>query len=660
MDNQGLRSRDELLLEKLRQIVLENLQNEQFSVEELSQTIGVSRSQLHRKLKKLTKKSISQFIREIRLEKALELLRADVASVSEIAYQVGFSSPTYFNSSFRNYFGYPPGEAQLRSTVHTEKKDFNSDELKHEEKDRKLTVSKRSYTIMGAIVIAISLITYYGLVNTSPNTKPLIEKGVEPKSIAVLPLMNLSGSDSLDYVGDGITDDIIRKIARMKSLEKVIPFVTMQTYKNTKKVITEIAQEQEVTHVLQGSFQLSGNQMMIKLQLIEGESDKQIWDNEFSGEWKSSDLFSIQNKVARNVISGLGLSLEGIDSEILKKNPTNNPEAANLFMKAEYQRNKFTRDSFEKAIPLYQKAIEIDSNMIRAYAGLAQVYLYRGLIWGVENEEEAWGEAKKLLVKAFEVDPNDNFINGQLYNGYLYYEWNFVELQKRMLADLKNTQFDRVTDLTYDYKIKMGFYDEALLTANARINAAPDGNNYGKKAELLFVMDELELCEKLLAENDPLWDDGFYLRESAKWYFYLNNLKASQKQLEKYKAGLEDRPLPPIVLWLDAVHAERRGDQSQVVTILNTLKDRFYTKESGSPAWFIALYYAYIGDSVKCLEWLNQSYKSHEVEMIWLRAEPLLKFIHCEPEYFDLYRRVGFLTDPPCEFKDNQVIQLEQ
>ena len=109
---------NEILIYKLTQIVQDNFTNEQFGVKELVKIYGMSRSQLHRKLKPIKGQSISQFIREIRLEKAMQLLQKNETTVSEIAYQVGFNSPTYFNTCFHDYFGYPPGEVKFRFPQH--------------------------------------------------------------------------------------------------------------------------------------------------------------------------------------------------------------------------------------------------------------------------------------------------------------------------------------------------------------------------------------------------------------------------------------------------------------------------------------------------------------------------------------------------------------
>ena len=98
------------LVKRLTDIVEANLANENFGVEDLVREIGLSHISLHRKLKTISNQTISQFIREIRLKKAKELLLNDDLTVSEIAYRVGFGSPTYFNNCFHDYYGYPPGE----------------------------------------------------------------------------------------------------------------------------------------------------------------------------------------------------------------------------------------------------------------------------------------------------------------------------------------------------------------------------------------------------------------------------------------------------------------------------------------------------------------------------------------------------------------------
>ena len=119
-------SMDEQFLKKMEEIVQKNLHDEFFGVEALSREVGYSRSQIHRKLRALTNQSISQFIRKIRLEKALSMLQQKSGTASEISYLVGFNSPTYFNKCFHDHYGYPPGKANLVKSADVSKKQSTS------------------------------------------------------------------------------------------------------------------------------------------------------------------------------------------------------------------------------------------------------------------------------------------------------------------------------------------------------------------------------------------------------------------------------------------------------------------------------------------------------------------------------------------------------
>lgn len=130
MTTDNLTSMDDVFLQSLKKCIYDNLEHEQFGVQDLSNQIGLSRSQIHRRLYKIHRKSVTQYIREIRLEEAVKLLSRNVGTAAEIAYRVGFSSPTYFNKCFHDYFGYPPGK--IRRSNGTPQQDINiSDEEKN-------------------------------------------------------------------------------------------------------------------------------------------------------------------------------------------------------------------------------------------------------------------------------------------------------------------------------------------------------------------------------------------------------------------------------------------------------------------------------------------------------------------------------------------------
>lgn len=630
------------LLLKLRKIVLDNLKNEQFGVEELASAYGLSRSQLHKKLKKIEGKSISQFIKEVRLEKSLELMnKDDTITASEVAYEVGFSSPTYFNTCFKDYFGYPPGEARMRTKFRNDKGLGN---VKDGNNKPKLKANRNIFTYFVGLVVLIS--AFYAIYKLSGKSEVINDNHQEgtvknatdrvKKSIAVLPLKNWSGNSGLEYVSDGLTDALISKIANISSLAKVTPFTTMLTYKETRKKIEEIAREQNVTHILQGSFQLSGNQVKISLQLIEGQSNEQVWSNEYSSKWKSKEIFSLQEEVTKNVLNALNVVITEKESKMLTRIPTDNHEAYNYFLLAEYQRYQYQNEAFKKAIPLYKNAIALDSSFVDPYGALAEVYIFQGLIMAMESEEQSWKKAKTLLKKAEILDPSNELVREKLLNVYFFYEWDFDKLSRLPESD---------KDLMYDFRIKMGDYEKALKHINTLILDNPMGVSYGKKAEVLFLMGRKNQCEVLLEKHDALFDDGFYVRESAKWHYYLGNYSKSKKQLDKLVQISES--LPPIVIWLQAIHAHIDGDERRANEKYRILRDKFDNRESGSPGWFIALYHFHSNEPDKGFQWLEKSFDRHEVEMIWLRAEPLLEPYRNDSRYIELYHKMQFPVPIP-------------
>jgi AraC-like DNA-binding protein len=160
MNASNQRRLNDELIQKLTQIVLENLNKEQFGVTELAKQVGMNRSHLYRKIIVRTKKSISQFIREIRLTEALKILKEENVTVSEVAYRVGFNNPSYFNSCFHDHYGFPPGEVKhvnLENTRRYKKSKKSSD------KDRFSSAKKYAFIAIFFLLVIVSMATVFFL-----------------------------------------------------------------------------------------------------------------------------------------------------------------------------------------------------------------------------------------------------------------------------------------------------------------------------------------------------------------------------------------------------------------------------------------------------------------------------------------------------------------
>ncbi|MCD4724668.1 MAG: helix-turn-helix domain-containing protein, partial [Bacteroidales bacterium] len=186
-------------LRKATEIIEENISNEQFGVSELAADMGMSRSSLLRKVKKLSKLSVSQFIRQVRLKQAMEMLRQNSFNVSEVSYKVGFSSTSYFIKCFRDHYGYPPGEAGKRS--------LNESDPIQNGQSRK----KRMMVVLGApLIIALLLVILFFIVKPFSYEQEDIEK-----SIAVLPFINDSDDSTNVYFINGLMESILNNLQKI-------------------------------------------------------------------------------------------------------------------------------------------------------------------------------------------------------------------------------------------------------------------------------------------------------------------------------------------------------------------------------------------------------------------------------------------------------------
>ncbi|MBT8307923.1 MAG: helix-turn-helix domain-containing protein, partial [Maribacter sp.] len=408
------------LVDKLILEIEANLNNDQFGVDGLAQAIGMSRSSLHRKLQKLLGVSTSQFIREYRLKRAMEILRNESTTASETAYRVGFSSPTYFNTCFHKFYGITPGEVKSK----------NSNEIEQliQGQDTPSTKSKsKSSWLWAALALPLfALAIFYFMGRDAKGNQEAIqsEMVIDNKSIAVLPLKNWTGNPDLEYISDGMTDAVISRLTKIDAIDKVVPFASVLQYKDTEKTIAEIAKELGVAHLLQGNLQISGSQIKINLQLIHGSSNVHLWSEEYTKEWKSDEIFKIQSEVVEAIAKNMRATISENELVAIQKIPTKSKQAYSYFLQAEFQRNKANESTYDNAIELYEKSIALDSNFVEAYTSQARVWSFGGLVWGIFDERTAWENTKRLLEKALKIDPDNKAVEEELYSGYFYYDWN--------------------------------------------------------------------------------------------------------------------------------------------------------------------------------------------------------------------------------------------
>jgi len=351
-----------------KSLVLDNISNEYFGVSELADEMNMSRSSLLRKIKKQTNFSASQFIREIRLQKAAKMLQETELTASEIAFEVGFSNPSYFTKCYREYYGYPPGETK------TKKEEEWHAEQKNEEKTRKTVIKNKNHN---RYIIAIAAISILSIIYFFKDQFISFESKVnKEKSVAFLPFKNLSEDNSNLYFINGIMESSLNNLQKIKDL-RVVSRTSTEKYKSNPKTVSEIAEELQVNYLIEGSGQKIGNEVLLSIQLIDANEDSPIWSEQYK--YQLDNVFELQNSIAKKIASAIEANVTPKELALIDKKPTENIIAYDFYLKGLENQNKHSEAGLNKAILNFEKAIEQDSKYANAYAQIAICYYYLDL-----------------------------------------------------------------------------------------------------------------------------------------------------------------------------------------------------------------------------------------------------------------------------------------
>jgi TolB-like protein/AraC-like DNA-binding protein len=485
MENQI--SMSDQFLRLIYQNIEENLDNENFSVEDLAQNAGLSRSMLHRKLIKLTGKSASDLITEKRLIRARELLENDVATASEIAYKVGFNSPSYFTKVFKNYYHVSPGDVR-KGTIPL------LQQIPEETNRENQTIHRRNARSLNSVALIVLLAI--AMVGTGIYFITRVKKPNE-KSIAILPFDNLSSADENQYFADGIVEDLLNRLSQIDGL-KVISRTSSEMFRNKgNKSIPEIADLLGVNYILEGTVQRETNNIRINIQLIDAKKDDHIFSKQYDREL--SEVFKIQSEIAGQIASELSLVLTDQQTEALKQDQTTNLKAFEYKQLGRYHLNRRTRDDLFTSVKYFRLAIKEDPNYALAYAELADSYYilpwYGHISWQKGRDSSIYFARKALEL-------NSNLGEAHTILGAIYDEFdlNYTEAIKEFLKAIKFKPNHAPAYQYYsEFLCTAGKLNEAREILNKAIRIDPYSYIIRYASSLLYYKEEK--FELALSEN---------------------------------------------------------------------------------------------------------------------------------------------------------------
>jgi TolB-like protein/DNA-binding winged helix-turn-helix (wHTH) protein/Flp pilus assembly protein TadD len=455
------------------------------------------------------------------------------------------------------------------------------------------------------------------------------------RSLAVLPLENLSADASQNYFADGMTDELITDLAQISAL-RVISRTSVMVYKGARKPLPQIARELNVDAVVEGTVLHSGDQVRITAQLIEASTDKHLWSQSYEGEFR--DTLALQNRVAREIADQIRINLTPQEQAALKSVKVVNPEAYESYLKGRYFWNKRTADGLKAALAYFQQAIEEDPKYAQAYSGLADTYALLGdWQYAVMTPKEAFPKAKTAAIKALELDS----ALGEAHNSLAFvldgFDWDFDSAGKEFRRAIELNPGYATAHHWYAWHLSLlGRYDEATAEMRKAENLDPLSLIINADlAELLVLAhsydESIEQSRKTI-EMDP----NFALAHNQLAQAYLQKHMYDQAVAELQKAVQLSGGSPTCTANLARAYV-LSGKRSEALELLSELKKR--SNPGYSNASEIAMIYASLGDAAQAMNWLEKGYEERFNPGVLLR--PGFDPLRSDSRFQNLLHRIG-------------------
>ena len=482
---------------------------------------------------------------------------------------------------------------------------------------------------IAAVAAALALLVIgWAVQSRFPRARPI-------RSLAVLPLENLSGDTSQEYFADGMTDELIATLGQISAL-RVISRTSVMSYKRARKPLPEIARELNVDAVVEGTVLRSGGQVRITAQLIEARDDKHLWSDSYDGDLR--DALTLQNNVARAIAEQIRISLNPQEQATLKHARVVDPDAYEAYLKGRYFWNKRTGADLERAVEYFDRAIEREPAYAQAYSGLADTYALLGdWEYGVLASREALPRAKAAAVKALQLDDTLGEAHISLAFCLDAFDW-----------DLKSadTEFRRGLELNPGYATAHHWY-AWHLSLMGKNNEAIAELKKAESLDPLSLIINADLAELLLiahftdqsiqqSRKTIEMDVNFPLAHNQLAVAYLQGQRRDEAIAELQKAVRLSEGSPTCIANLARAFAIS-GRKNEALQLLAELKARSRASYSNAPE--IAVVYSALGDNDQAMTWLEKGYTERFNPSVLLR--PGFDSLRADRRFQDLERRVG-------------------
>lgn len=443
------------------------------------------------------------------------------------------------------------------------------------------------------------------------------------RSLAVIPLDNLSGDSNQEYFADGITDEITTMLAKNSTL-RIISRTSAMQFKGVHKPLQEIARALNVDGILEGSISRSGNQVHMTLQLIRADTDAHLWAESYDRDL--NDVAALPGEAAHDIAARL-------HSSIASTAPARyvNPDAHDAYLRGRFL---WFRGQNEEAGKEFRKAVELQPDYALGWTGLSSYYGV-GIWGGSMNPVQTMARAEAAAQKA--VDLDDQLAEGHLILGasIFSFQWDFArgfqEVSRALELDPKLTQ---AIHMRARFLSILGRHQEAIQTQKTASEIDP----FERPWAMVTILDEARQYDAALAEaREKLEaDPGIDMYSLIGMAYRGKDMPMEWAQAYEKQLQVEGDPASAAVVHL----AFQRGGQKAVLHWqLDQLQGK--AKTSYVSPVYLALVYAQLGNREKALSSLEQGFREHSPLLLWIQLDPAYDFLHADERYRSIIKRVG-------------------
>jgi len=508
------------------------------------------------------------------------------------------------------------------------------EEIKVRLRKEKLRKRKRALLYGGATGLVVAAVAIALLLFTGP------AEAID--SIAVLPLENLTGDSEQDYFVDGVTDELIGRLAQISGLKRVISRTSVMKYKETDQSLSEIARELNVDAVVEGSVQQVGDHVRVRVQLIDALPEEQnLWGQTYDR--AKSDVLVMYSEMVRAIVDKVQIGLTPNEEALLASARQVNPEAYDAYLKGMFHWYRLNPQDLDTALNYFESALEKDPNFALAYAGVALVWIGRNQ-GGFAAPSMLVPKAREAALRALELDNSQAEVHYILAILRTWHdgEWNWEEAEKSFQRTLEiNPNFPDARVYYSNLLCFMGRPEEAWAQGTKALELDPYNALFREIYALTLLMtgreDEaleqarhaLKISPNDAPANSTVWEvmhmKGMY-----------------EEALTASKTFFTTLSLAPIAELMEEVY-QNNGYSEAMRTAGNTLAE--LSRETHISPCFISYLYVYAGDKEQALAWLEKGYEIGDPNMPYIIEPAIFDLLKDEPRFLDLLQKMNLPLD---------------